>query len=354
MRYRWYHSASSGSSLHLKNATGAQNSTPVATPENGQMPHAARPRTPGYFPEVTLSPVRTEAGSDETMQLRTTTDYTSRQPPDYWTRVSPLAEYLPHLRILPLDHEARYPAIGKVTCLDYPQGNVLPRIFKCWSFDRFSRGAPEWSLKVEALKTDVPADIATRMILVEDLSDQLMEALGSAFNLDPDIFAEHLNKAAHYRVDYDDEVTQPMMGSGASPCFASLKWIRPVKQKAKLSEWLDKPEMLLDEQETESKSRRKSKTGRGVSWVEEGTETLHLVTPDNNIFRQCWGLSSNSSKAATRLSRKDLLTDLSAVDWTCSTIPTAWEERATLFTFEEGPVTFGNPSTTLYHDLRSH
>lgn len=212
----------------------------------------------------------------------------------YWTQIAPLVECLPHLRILPVDHQSRYPAIGKVVRIDDVRGTSLPQAFKSWSSDHFSRRAPGWGAKIQRLKTGLPADLVTRSILVEDLSDQLIEALGSTFSLDPDVFAEHLARAAHYKDDHDDVSIQPPVDLTIRPIHASLKWFRPRKHNPKLSEWLEQPAMLLDEREFVSRLDHKAKIERGISWLDRARETLHLVTPDTNIFRRSWDLSEAS------------------------------------------------------------
>ena len=184
-----------------------------------------------------------------------------------------------------------------------------------------------------------------RFILVEDLSDQLLEALGSTFDIDPDFFATHLSRSGYGEADYEDPLIKHSSWASnglLKPC-ASLKWMRPVNQNPKLSEWLDKPEMLLDER------RAKLKDGsvlveRGISWRVMKPDELHTVEVDTNVFRRSWGLSAVPPGSIDSMS-----TDLSGgardVDWSRTAIPTAWEERATAYTYSDAAFPIGTATS---------
>lgn len=184
-----------------------------------------------------------------------------RGPTDYWSKVAALAESFSHLRTLPFDHESRYSTIGKVVCMDYSRDAAMPHLFKSWSSDRFSSRDSKWSEKIETLRTHLAIDLVARMILVEDLLEELMEALGSTFNLDPEFFAEHLVRAAHNRVDYIDTFTEPPTSPEAEPTYASLTWIRPLNRvRSSRSGWTilrgcwTNGRSLLNEAESQRKS----------------------------------------------------------------------------------------------------
>lgn len=187
----------------------------------------------------------------------------------------------------------------------------------------------------------MPAEIATRVVLVEDLSDQLMEALGSTFMLNPDLFAKHLSRSSHHRFDHDDPVAELPVGPGGGPNFASLRWIRPVRQNPILSEWLSKPETLLAERTIVAKHGKKSVAQRGITWLERldrNCECLHLFTADTDIFRRCWRLTSASGSSLDR----NLPNDPTSQDWSETAVPTVWEERVTVTVVREATGTFGS------------
>lgn len=81
------------------------------------------------------------------------------------------------------------------------------------------------------LASPKPADVFVRLFLVEDLSPAMIEALGSALNLDPDFFAEQLVGTNYTLEGHNDPVeirdTLPSMPFLLKPkTFFSSTWKR--------------------------------------------------------------------------------------------------------------------------------
>ena len=325
------HSVSAGSLVQLQHATGNTPSTQPVTLDSIP-PHSA-PASAANTPTPSARP-----GSNIGHTSPQVTQQTTQQP-NYWTRIAPIAECLPHLEPLTDPARSRWRSIGKVSCIDYVHGDNAPRTHAVQTVNRFTRRTPDWSTPLQDLRTTIAPDIVNRFILVEDLSDQLLEALGSTFDIDPDFFAMHLFRSGYGETDYDDPPIKHWARDGLRKPCASLTWMRPVNQNPKLSEWLDKPEMLLDERTAKLKDGSVV-VERGISWRVTDTDEMHRVDVDNNIFRRNWGLSAVPPNSIDIMST-NLSGGAQEPNWSRTAIPTAWEERVTAYTYGDAAVPIG-------------
>jgi hypothetical protein len=196
-------------------------------------------------------------------------------------------------------------------------------------------------------------DVMTRMILVEDLSPEIINCIGSVFEVDPELFAEHLNRSGYAGMDYDS----PLPTYWTSKAHVSLKWFRPVKQNPKVTELTSAPSALLNMMYPESLF--KLTPGR-IEWSDPvyGTDgrlredaSRHHAQISTNIFRRSYNLSARPSTRTTtrsgfgvQSSHSEQYTtsarvkDAPEVDWEPHAIPTAWEEKASFFRCSHGTV----------------
>nr|POE51866.1 hypothetical protein CFP56_26073 [Quercus suber] len=84
------------------------------------------------------------------------------------------------------------------------------------------------------------------VLLIEDVSAGLIESLGSVFEIDPESFAEHLNRSGYDGLDYEDEPSTRWETHGMPKAHTSLKWYRPVQENPKITQWMKDPRSLLD------------------------------------------------------------------------------------------------------------
>lgn len=194
-------------------------------------------------------------------------------------------------------------------------------------------------------------EVLTRFMLIEDLSASLIETLGAVFEIDPEFFAEHLNRSGYNGTDYDDALPPHWETHGMPKAHTSMKWYRPVQQNPKVTQWMAKPSTILDmvsvnrdEDDTESAER----VPGSVTWTSTEVdidgkyiERLHQAVISTNIFRRSWSLST---RPASRTEASGQLASLMVRDimkeegWKRNAVPTAWEEKASFFHYVKSAV----------------
>ena len=206
------------------------------------------------------------------------------------------------------------------------------------------KDADEVEGRVLSLRTISDPEILTRVILVEDLSHVLIESFGSAFKIDPEFFAEHLNRSGYSGVDYYDASPMHWETHNMSKAHACVKWYKVVQQNPKVTEWLKNPSTLLDwtlvgKGENERRvpgSIVKQDPAFDASGRPNMSRMEHQYSVDCNIFRRGWPLSTRPATQGDNMSRAKTERRSfyeSAVPKT-PFIPTAWEEKATFFLYD--------------------
>ena len=294
---------------------------------------------------------------------------TSHDQPTYWDRVAPLAEYLSHLKTLN-DDAGRYKDRGEITCIDYLEGYEDPTIRR-----RFSPEDPGFRDRLHRLATlsNDDNDVVTRFILVEDLSASVIEVLGSAFEIDPEFFAEHLNRAGFGDMDYDYPLPERWETRGLVKPYTSLKWYRPVRQNPTVTEWLRQPSTLLSRTVQQTKGHTEI-TPASITWLDAAygapgrpydNRIEHRIQVATNIFRRSWTISTrpanrsldvpvkhrwwrrdrNKDKTRTEV-QSSIVVDAGELDWSSTAIPTAWEEKASCFFYRAEAVPISKPASS--------
>lgn len=85
---------------------------------------------------------------------------------------------------------------------------------------------------------NVPSNVATRLIVIEDLSSAVIEILGSALEIRPEVFEAHLRNSGYERTRSTDVSNQSRMWKrfDSSQLYDSLTWFRPVLPTLSISD----------------------------------------------------------------------------------------------------------------------
>lgn len=251
---------------------------------------------------------------------------------DYWQKIEPLTHFMPHLKAV-FPPKGRHKHTGKVTCVDYlSHGGSRDGITIDMNHVRSRSGQEMMTENLKEMRTVKDPLVSSRIILVEDLCSESIEILGTTFGLDPEIFAEHLNRSGYDGEDYSETDAERWNTSHLGKDFVAMTWCRPVYQNPLLTDWLRAPRKLLN-QASDSPDGMSSVTWRDPMFtVTDKRNRLareHQLRLDTNIFRRSWSLSAGTAgvdgqlRAADRESKKPL-------DELRSTlVPTAWQERVT-------------------------
>jgi hypothetical protein len=279
--------------------------------------------------------------SDESSTEQLTPSVTGR---DYWDNIRPLKQILPHLKAIHPPN-GRHERVGRLKSIDYftngnaPQAGIYLEIGP--QFDR--------NQLVSELQHMKRADnaVGSRMIIVEDLCSELIEALGFAFDLDPEFFAEHINRSGYDSADYEDFSPERWNTAHLPKDYTSMAWMRPVYQSAKVAELLQTPGVILDtrKESPEAPQPPLARANSAAVWKdaefndkgEWNVQAMqHTPLVDTNIFRQSWLLSERTVFRADFLNVEGELQSgpasqtrpyFSSKQNEAEYRPAAWEER---------------------------
>lgn len=178
-----------------------------------------------------------------------------------------------------------------------------------------------------------------RLLIVEDLSPNTIEILGSVANVDPEAFASQLSRGRPSKSFPTDDEDGRWNTSGMTTSSASIQWYRPVRLGVTVAGWLKDLSMLrrllgvsfekeedvcLSWFQKQVKHWKREQYGMygitGTSRFVSQRDIHHNARITTNIFRRSWLLSTNAAEASRE------------------TVPTAWEEKATMFRVEKAPV----------------
>ncbi|KAM0720897.1 hypothetical protein Q7P37_003182 [Cladosporium fusiforme] len=249
---------------------------------------------------------------------------------NYWRQIKPLEEFLPHLEnISPF--MGRHQDAGRLTSIDLFPGPTAPHVGKVYNMS--SEVDHEGLTKtLKSLRSVQDASVTHRLIVVEDLCPRLIEALGKVFNLDPEFFAEHLNRSGYNGEDYDANPPTRWNTAHTAKDHASTTWCRPVYQNSRLTAWLQDPGSLLNKRGG-SASGTSSITWRDAAYdAADAMNTRakeHRLRVNTNIFRQSWTMSAKPfERDDSDRSAVGLITENQSLDQKRSElVPTAWQER---------------------------
>jgi hypothetical protein len=234
--------------------------------------------------------------------------------PSYAKRVRSLIPCMPHLEALYSFN--RDPETSPViTRLDYKNSIESPRrksrrVLR--SRDWLGVNSNKLAKKLSSGGTSSPF---LRVLFVEDLTEALIDSLGSLYGVDPELFASHMSGSNS--LSYDDPTPTRWSTAKMRKSYDSLKWYRPVRLEKRVSQWLRNPKDLakLENEGIEWSETTHERRGKDV----HETKIHHRVTLNNNIFRRSWPLSSDPDGALD------------------GGLHAAWEEKASVFiTSKEG------------------
>jgi hypothetical protein len=262
----------------------------------------------------------------------------------YWDNIRQLTQILPHLKAIHPPN-GRHELVGRLKSIDYFKNGNAPQIGISLEIGPQFDGN-ELLLELQNMKQADDA-VVSRMIIVEDLCSELIEALGFAFDLDPDFFAEHINRSGYNGADYEDLSPERWNTAHLPKSYTSMTWMRPVYQSVKVAELLQTPGVILDmrKESPEAPQPTLTRANSAAVWRDaefndkgqrNGQAMVHTPLVDTNIFRQSWLLSERTVSRADFLNVEGELQPgpasqarpyFSSKQKEAKYRPAAWEER---------------------------
>ena len=133
----------------------------------------------------------------------------------------------------------------------------------------------------------IPASLSRRLIVVEDLSTDLIETLGSELKVTPEFFEEHLINSGWCNGKYQDQDASSWSTRGMRKPYTSVRWLRPAT-------------LAISRLSAQHKNDLLKARGRLI-WDESlpypcSAESMarmdvrHEISPSVNIMRPSWNL----------------------------------------------------------------
>lgn len=94
------------------------------------------------------------------------------------------------------------------------------------------------------LLCQIPPDVRQRLLIVEDLSENTICALGSFFGVSPEFFEEYLLNSGYGEARYNEPPARTWKTSRLKKSHASIKWYRPVHRLPTLFSNRDRKDSL--------------------------------------------------------------------------------------------------------------
>lgn len=226
----------------------------------------------------------------------------------YALTITTLRTNLPHLKNVHLKSSRQ--RVVKVECYDYSDNTVSSRqSFSTHLKRRRGDFYTDEGVSLRYVLQDHPPPAGQlRLLVVEDLSTDLIACLGTLLKISPEVFEEHLVNSGWRNGEYDDDESDTWITRDMVKTYTTLRWFRPVKRK------LQRPYSESDFT-TLLKAR-----GQAFSWTEtvpnkSGRDfgVKHESRPTTNIIR----------------SELDLKTDKEEDPESGDLI--GWEEKATIW-----------------------
>jgi len=238
----------------------------------------------------------------------------------------------------------RFPGLGKVTGYEIAESTIVPHASNLRVRLRYKGG--NWAANSAAIHDFWHPARPTgqcRLLVVEDLSPTLIDALGAALELDPLVFVRHLQESGAAQTSAQDEWTCPATDSYLDGQVVSLRWHRPVltivnnavrsRRTRPLvdlgGDWSDdKPEpMTVDDWRAKSEWRNKNSK------------------KTTNIFRKEWIIGIKAARTHPSRSQADMLAKASASQKQSppldGLVPSSWLEKATIYQERRDGLDFG-------------
>jgi hypothetical protein len=288
-----------------------------------------------------LQAARVSASTEQSAEQPTERPTSRPTNQTYWENIRPLTRILPHLKTIQPPN-GRHQRVGRLKSIDYFNNGMAPQVGIS-----LEMGAQfDHDQLVTALRNlkQVGDDVASRTVIVEDLCSELIGALGLAFDLDPEFFAEHLNRSGYNGADHEDFSPDRWKTAHLQKDYRSMTWMRPVYQSERMAKLLQTPEAILDTRKGSPEAplamANNAAVWRDAKFNDNGEPDGHAMkhTPlvDTNIFRQSWLLSGRS---VPRVDFQEVEGEaqsgdasqsgpyLSSKQKEAEFLPAAWEER---------------------------
>lgn len=220
-------------------------------------------------------------------------------------KIEKMSKWLPHLRILFSRHGPNPAAFGRIkTCCIAQDGTFLGNLN-----DVTLGNEPKWEhIRDHFLREPLERN-TNRIILVEDLSPQVIIGLYAAFGLGPEIFADHLTRSGYGTSTYEDPDPSTWSFRSVSKTYVSLRWFRAVYkseradmptaarvnfERSKFTEWKEKKLTSTDAGEQPRRAKITHILERLTNILRKQRPLSALVTPSpdkplerhTNILRQ--------------------------------------------------------------------
>lgn len=224
----------------------------------------------------------------------------------YIERVREMATFLPHLECIL--SQPRHNRAGTITWYDYKGTRCLggPRITISNLYDGHTK---EQIVRLRArLREDTSLDIDMRVLVVSDLSTAVIDFLGSAFDISPECFAEHLHNSGYINGTFNDQDPRTWKTAGMNKDYISVSWLRPITKNEETPSSSRLKELLDPEHNDLQWSEKRAVVQGGKVYP---IILNHQETPLANIFRSEFPLEMASNDDGTE--------------------PSAWRERATIW-----------------------
>jgi hypothetical protein len=233
-----------------------------------------------------------------------------RQPQHYHEKIQRLVNCMPHLKQL-RSYSGRSESVGLITRLEYAKSIEHPRRTSRKTFDSEAWTGNAYKNFAKRLAPNRAQPCSLRLLLVEDLSRDLILVLGSQYAIDPEAFATHISMSGFDKLSYTDLAESRWITAKMNKSSRSIKWYRPVRLETRVLSWLQNPETLAELGNDGIRWSETSYERRDKVLVEK--KTKHHVKLNTNTFRQSRPLSTRPH------------------DFSKDSVAGVWEERATVF-----------------------
>ena len=247
----------------------------------------------------------------------------------YISHIAALSQFLSHLR-----HSwkcPRYRHKYDISIYDFQDNHLVGEATRSYKTDGRLSGLGDLLIK------DIPSTLTLRFVLVEDLSEDVIEQLGSTFGVSPEFFEEHLINSSWQGGSDEDQESDTWRTHGLSKDYASIRWHRPV---VPCYTGLSSTEIRTNS----TAIRATSPQARHLFSVHEGAEGSVELVPSE------WSEEVEVRKADGRNEnvqvqhRVSPLTNIQRCEWKLSTNrkedeseePSLTEERASVWSSKDG------------------
>ena len=231
----------------------------------------------------------------------------------YIERLKELSVYYPHLKnsLAP----SRSPH-HKYTVIDYHDQVLLTTRSYVSRRAQSHSAAKSRAVFHDLVRGNVSTNLTHRVIVVEGLSTQVIEILGSELEIAPELFEQHLINSGWQDGDYQDCEASTWNTRVMKRPYTSIRWLRPGTSNspnplsARIQRDLLQPPGRLSWDE----SILAPDCNDGLTRY----DVRHEVTAATNIIRPSWDLKTYASDKVSSPSQ-----------------PVVWEERATIWVKQE-------------------